>query len=75
MKNSNAKMENRRVKQMLFKEQEDNKIEITLDAEERQLLIKALRHYSAYGKDDTYIIEQIGKMCEIMNALEIKPEE
>ena len=56
---------------MLFAEKNDNGIELHLDAEERELLYNALRHYSAYGKNDGYILEQIGKICEIMNVLDL----
>ena len=56
---------------MLFAEKNDNGIELNLSVEERELLYNALRHYSAYGKNDSYILEQIGKICEIMNVLDL----
>lgn len=31
----------------------------------------ALRHYSAYGENDSYIMEQMGKICEILNVLDL----
>lgn len=49
----------------------DDGIECHFDASERKLLYNALRHYSAYGKSDKYIGEQIGKICEIMNVLDL----
>ena len=55
---------------MLFAEKNDGGLELHLNTEERELLYKALRHYSAYGKDNSYIIEQIPKICEIMNVLD-----
>lgn len=56
---------------MLFAVKNDNGIELHLSADERELLYNALRHYSAYGRNDTYILEQIGKICEVMNVLEL----
>lgn len=56
---------------MKFAEKNDSGIELHLDLEERELLYNALRHYSAYGKDNGYIIEQIPKICEIMNVLDL----
>ena len=56
---------------MLFAEKNDNSIELHLNVEERELLYNALRHYSAYGKNDSYILEQMGKICEIMNVLDL----
>ena len=55
---------------MKFAGKNDSSIELHLDLEERELLYNALRHYSAYGKDNDYIIEQIPKICEIMNVLD-----
>ena len=57
---------------MKFAEKNDDGIEIHLDVAERELIHNALRHYSAYGKDDKYISEQIGKICELLNVLHIK---
>lgn len=57
---------------MLFADKNNNGIELHLNADERELLYNALRHYSAYGKNETYILEQMGKICEIMNVLESK---
>ena len=34
-----------------------------------ELTYKALRHYSAYGKEEE-IIEQISDICEIMNVID-----
>ena len=56
---------------MLFAEKNNDGIELHLNSEERELLFNALRHYSAYGKNDGYILEQIGKICEIMNVLDL----
>lgn len=55
---------------MKFALKNDDGIELHLNLEERELLYNALRHYSAYGSNDTYIMEQIGKICEIMNVLD-----
>lgn len=54
---------------MLFGEKNDGGIELHLNTEERKLLYEALRHYSAYGKNEKYIVEQIPTICEIMNVL------
>jgi len=54
---------------MLYAETNNGDIELHLSLEERELLHNALRHYSAYGKADKYIDEQIGKICEILNVL------
>lgn len=55
---------------MLYREKNDGGIELHLTASERGLLYDALRHYSAYGKDEKYVIEQIPTICEIMNVLD-----
>ena len=55
---------------MKFGEHNDGGIELHLDDQERELIFNALRHYSAYGENDVYIMEQITKICEIMNVLE-----
>ena len=68
---------------MQCREKNDNGIECHFTPEERELMFNALRHYSAYGKEDKYIIEQVPNICEIMNVLELpefkkrmkKPEE
>ena len=57
---------------MQFKEKNNDGIELVLSLEERELLYNALRHYSAYGKNDTYIMEQMGNICEILNVLHLK---
>ena len=56
---------------MKFAEKNDSGIKLHLDLEERELLYNALRHYSEYGRNDSYIIEQIPKICEIMNVLDL----
>lgn len=56
---------------MLFRERNDDGIELHLNVEERELLYNALRHYSAYGARAHYIEEQIPKICEIMNVLDV----
>lgn len=55
---------------MKFREKNDDGIEIHLDLEERELLYNALRNYSAYAESRTYLMEQIPKICEIMNVLD-----
>lgn len=57
---------------MQFKEKNNDGIELVLSLEERELLYNALRHYSAYGKNDIYIMEQMGNICEILNVLHLK---
>ena len=57
---------------MKFREKNNYGIEIHLDVSERELVHNALRHYSAYGKDDKYIDEQIPNICEILNVLHLK---
>lgn len=56
---------------MQFRLKNDDGIELLLSLEERELLYNALRHYSAYGENDSYIMEQMGKMCEILNVLDL----
>ena len=56
---------------MLFAEKNDNGIECHFSMAERELLYNALRHYSAYGKNDKYIVEQVPVICEIMNVLSL----
>lgn len=55
---------------MLFREKNDDGIELHLNTEERKLIYNALRHYSAYGKDNKYIDDNIVTICEIMNVIE-----
>ena len=54
---------------MKFRLKNDDGIELVLNFEEIELLFRALRHYSAYGENDSYIIEQMGKICEILEVL------
>lgn len=56
---------------MLFGEKNNSGIELHLSLEERKLLYEALRHYSAYGKNEKVIVDQIPMICEIMNVLEL----
>lgn len=60
---------------MKFAEKNDGGIELHIDGCERTLLFDALRHYSAYGKDENKIIENIPKICEMMNVLETTEKE
>ena len=55
---------------MKYREKNDDGIEIHLDLSERELLYNALRNYSAYAESRTYLMEQIPKICEIMNVLD-----
>ncbi len=57
---------------MKFREKNDGGVELHLGAGERELVHNALRHYSAYGKNDKYISENIGKICELLNVLHLK---
>lgn len=57
---------------MKFAFKNDGGMELHIDASERELLFNALKFYSAYGKNEKYIIEQIPSICEIMNVLEDK---
>ena len=56
---------------MKFGLKNDDGIELHLNREERELLYTALRHYSGYGKNDSYIMEQMGNICEILNVLHL----
>lgn len=56
---------------MLFKEDNNDNIEIHLSPSERKLLYEALRHYLAYGKEENYIVDKIPEICQIMNVLEM----
>ena len=56
---------------MLFAEKNDDGIECHFNKSERELIFNALRHYSAYSRNDQYIIEQVPKICEIMNVFEL----
>lgn len=55
---------------MKFGLKNDDSIELVLDLKERELIYNALRHYMAYGESDKYIMEQVEKICEIMNVLD-----
>ena len=57
---------------MKFSEKNNDGIEMHLDVAERELIYNALRHYSAYGKDDNYIDEQLPNICELLNVLHLK---
>ena len=48
----------------------DDGIECHFDLQERELLFDALRHYSAHSNNER-IIEQVPKICEIMNVLHL----
>lgn len=56
---------------MKFSEKNNDGIELHLDVGERELLHKALRHYSAYGKEDEYIDFHIPCICEFLNILHL----
>lgn len=56
---------------MKFGLKNDDSIELVLSFGERELLYNALRHYSAYGNNDSYIMEQMCKICEILNVLHL----
>lgn len=56
---------------MQFRLKNDDGIELVLSLGERELLYNALRHYQAYGKNENYIMEQMGKICEILNVLDL----
>lgn len=55
---------------MKFRLKNDEGIELYLDLQERELLYDALRHYSAYGENQDRILDQIPKLCEILNVLD-----
>lgn len=55
---------------MKFKEKHNNGIELHLDLAERELVYNALRNYSAYGESHSYLLEQVPKICEMMNVLD-----
>lgn len=57
---------------MLFGEKNDGGIELHLSLEERKVIYEAMRHYSAYGKDEKVIVDNIPLICEIMNVLFIE---
>lgn len=54
---------------MLFGEKNDGGIELHLSLEERKVIYEAMRHYSAYGKDEKVIVDKIPLICEMMNVL------
>lgn len=56
---------------MKFSEKNDDGIELHLSVEERELLYTALRHYSGYGNNDCYIMEQMGNICDVLNVLHL----
>lgn len=56
---------------MKFKEHNDEGIELVLNLEERELLYYALRHFSAYGTRESYILDEIPRICEILNVLHL----
>ena len=55
---------------MQFRLKNDDGIELHLSLEERELIYKALRHFSAYSDKESYVLEQMGTICEIMNVLD-----
>ena len=55
---------------MKFALKNDDGIELHLSLEERELIYKALRHFSAYSDKESYVLEQMGSICEIMNVLD-----
>lgn len=55
---------------MKYRENNDDGIELHLSLEERELIYKALRHFSGYSDKESYIMEQMGTICEIMNVLD-----
>ena len=55
---------------MKFALKNDDGIELHLSLEERELIYKALRHFSGYSDKESYIMEQMGTICEIMNVLD-----
>lgn len=56
---------------MKYREKNDGGIELHVEPEERKLLYRALRHYSAYHQPEKDVIEDIPKICEIMNVLDL----
>ena len=58
---------------MLVKFKSEEGIECSLSKEECRIIYSALRHYSAYGKEKE-ILEQIEKICEIMNAIDMEDD-
>ena len=50
---------------------EDDGLTLIISKEERELLYNALRHYSAYGEKESYILDEIPKICEILNVLHL----
>lgn len=54
---------------MKFREKNDDSIELVLNPEERKLVYNALRYYSAFSEDESFVIESMGDICEIMNVL------
>ena len=55
---------------MKYREKNDGGIELHLTLEERELIYKALRHFSAYSDKESYVLEQMGNICEIMNVID-----
>ena len=56
---------------MLFGEKNDGGIELHLNPQQRELMYKALRHYLAYHHPEKEVIDEIPKICEIMNVLDL----
>lgn len=54
---------------MQFRLKNDDGIELHLSLEERELIYKALRHFSGYSDKESYVLEQMGNICEIMNVI------
>lgn len=54
---------------MLFREKNNDDIELVLSPAERKLLYNALRYYSAYHKDEETVLTEMGDICAIMNVL------
>ena len=63
-----------KVEGMLTKKIDNDGIELHLNILERKLLYDALHHYSAYGENEKKIIDEIPKICELLNALDLDPK-
>ncbi len=56
---------------MKFAIKNDDGVELHLDVKKRELVFNALRHYSVYGSANSYIDENVEKICEILNVLHL----
>lgn len=56
---------------MKFAEKNDNGIELHLNVLEREILYRALELYAAKGKPEDFVIDNMLRICEMEDVLEL----